>query len=334
MNYTAAVCAEAQRRIDERNMKARTELEARRAEIYSKAPEVAEIERQASSAVIKLSKLIISKKGNFSENFERIKRNSLDAQNYIKKILVSRGYPEDYLVIKYTCEKCSDTGFTPDGKRCACFSELAGRLSAEELNKSANMPECDFEHFSLSYYSREMNPDGVVPFEKMREVYAFCREYAESFSENSESLLMIGKTGIGKTHLSLSIAKKVIAAGFNCIYGSAVNILADIEKEHFGRADGSRDTMAAVTEAGLLVLDDLGAENHTPFYEAAIYNIVNTRINLGKPTIISTNLNQGELRAIYNERILSRVFGVYTVLPFCGTDIRQIKRIGGASRVH
>ena len=77
----------------------------------------------------------------------------------------------------------------------------------------------------------------------------------------------------------------------------------------------------------LLVLDDLGSEFSTPFYESVIYNIINTRINMGLPTIINTNLDTNELQKKYNDRIISRIFCVYKTLYCLGVDIRQIKRL-------
>ena len=72
----------------------------------------------------------------------------------------------------------------------------------------------------------------------------------------------------------------------------------------------------------LLILDDLGAEFSTSFTVAALYNIINSRINAGLPVIISTNLTPTELEAKYTQRITSRIIGCYTSLIFCGRDIR------------
>lgn len=142
---------------------------------------------------------------------------------------------------------------------------------------------------------------------------------------------MYGKTGVGKTHLSLSIAKAVAERGFNAAYGSIVNLLTIIEREHFGKVseEENMDTVNLLINADLLVLDDLGAEFSSQFYESVTYNIINSRINLGLPTIISTNLTAAELQKKYNERIISRIFGEFSTLCLVGEDIRQIKRLNG-----
>ena len=80
-----------------------------------------------------------------------------------------------------------------------------------------------------------------------------------------------------------------------------------------------------ILDCDLLVIDDLGAEFATQFTNAALYNIINTRINYSLPTIINTNLSLKELEEKYTRRISSRIIGEYAVLDFFGYDIRQIK---------
>lgn len=75
----------------------------------------------------------------------------------------------------------------------------------------------------------------------------------------------------------------------------------------------------------LLIMDDLGTEAQTQYTVAFLYNIMNTRINNGKKTIISTNLDHNELRKRYGDRITSRLFGEYIPLMFTGKDVRMQK---------
>ena len=56
-----------------------------------------------------------------------------------------------------------------------------------------------------------------------------------------------------------------------------------------------------------------------------LYEIINERINLNKPTIISTNLTKNELNSKYNERIVSRLTGCFSPIMFMGSDIRHVK---------
>ena len=71
---------------------------------------------------------------------------------------------------------------------------------------------------------------------------------------------------------------------------------------------------------------DLGTEYETPFYSSTIYNIINTRLNSDKPTIVSTNLDHAGIEKRYDERVVSRLCAVYTCLEFKGEDVRLQKR--------
>ncbi|MBD5139742.1 MAG: ATP-binding protein [Ruminococcus sp.] len=329
MAFDKSIYEKAENEIKNRRMRAESDAEARAAEVYQKIPEIKEINVRLSQTSVELSKLILRNKGDFKENFEKLKTQNLQGQEMVRTLLKNGGYPADFLEPKYICEKCRDKGFY-DGQRCSCFEKLLTRFAVEKLNSEANMPDCDFEHFSLSYYKGITTDAGVDCYKKMSDNLNFCRQYAERFSTDSQSLFLLGKTGVGKTHISLSIAKEVVQKGYTAAYGSLLNYLRIIEKEHFGRSENPEtDTLQILINADLLILDDLGSEFRTSFYESVMYNIINSRINLGLPTIINSNLSAAELQNNYNDRIISRLFSVYSTLMFVGDDIRQIKRLKG-----
>ena len=167
---------------------------------------------------------------------------------------------------------------------------------AEELNSNAQLTLSSFDSFKLSYYSGD---DYFV----MERILAFTRQYAANFKSDSESILMFGRTGLGKTHLSLAIANEVLAKGYGVIYDSIINILGRIENEKFSYSH-STETLDLVMDTELLILDDLGTEYESKFYNSTIYNIINTRLNRGMPTIISTNMDFRQIAERYDERVV------------------------------
>jgi DNA replication protein DnaC len=143
------------------------------------------------------------------------------------------------------------------------------------------------------------------------------------FSKTSKSIFMNGSTGLGKTFLSAAIANELLKKGFSVAFDTIQNYLRAIENEHFGRST-DRDTLQIINDADLLIIDDLGSEFSSSFYSAAIYNIINTRLNKCAPTIISSNLSLQELQDKYDDRIISRLTGMFSWMPFLGRDIRHI----------
>ena len=312
-----AIFDEAMRIIGDSRKRAERISDERKAEVEEKIPELKELNNKLSSTVCELTKMIISKSDNAESQIEKIKRTNIETQNMRNELLTSNGYPADYLMPQYSCKKCSDTGFV-DGKRCDCLEMLATKLKIDKLNENSSISMYSFADFKTSYY------EGKAA-ETMSKILGFCQRYAANFTKQSESLFMCGETGLGKTHLSLSIAKEVIARGYNVAYDSIINYLNEIEREHFGKSDN--DTLSAITSVDLLILDDLGAEFNSPFYNSTVYNIINTRINKRLPTIISSNLTSDAVAERYDDRIASRIFGEYTYLRFVGDDVRQIKKI-------
>ncbi len=302
-----------------RRMTAISENEARISEINSKVPQIREINEVLYNTGKELIKIISDKNSVDAEKkIEQLREYNLGAQEMSRKILAANGYPEDYLDIHYTCPICCDTGYN-GSKFCSCFNRLCGKLSADELNKSAQLKLSSFDTFSLTYYQGE-------DYQTMKKILEYTRQYAATFSAKSSSIFMFGRTGLGKTHLSLAIANMVLEKGFSVIYDSVINILRSIEKEHFSREHTS-EMIDLVMETELLILDDLGTEYETPFYNATIYNILNTRLNCGRPTIISTNLDFSGISRRYDERVVSRIVSAYKCLEFHGEDVRlQIAR--------
>ena len=120
--------------------------------------------------------------------------------------------------------------------------------------------------------------------------------------------------------MSTAIAKRVIDQGFDVLYDSAQNIVAAFEYDRFKSGYGQYEARGEkYLECELLILDDLGTEFSNQFTVSCIYNLLNTRLNKGLPTVISTNLGAGELLNRYEDRIYSRILGQDTVvLRFLG----------------
>ncbi len=323
MIYSKEVFTQAETEISRRHIQALTIFEQRQTEIEQIAPEIAAVNNQLINTSVELSKAIMNKNNNVKEAIEKIKEENLKSQKIIKILLKDFGFPEDYLDLHYSCEKCNDTGYVK-GIRCECFNELLKKYAVKEINRNSNIKLEDFYNFNLNYYPDTVDEGtGIVPRLEMAANLNYCKQYVYDFSYKSPSLFFIGKTGLGKTFLSSAIAKDLLQKGYNVAFDSIQNFLRAIENEHFGRAVNT-DTLQTLIDADLVILDDLGSEFSSSFYSTALYNIINSRLNKELPTIVSSNLSLSELQNKYDDRIISRITGMYSIINFIGKDIRFI----------
>lgn len=324
MSYSKDTLLKATQILENRRKKAQHIRDTRHAEVTARVPEINEYETKLSETGLAVVKALGMGKEDAQNYIERLAQINGEIQMLIKTALRENGYPENYLDIPYTCKKCEDTGFV-EGYACECRTQLLKEIAKENLASVSPSANCTFDNFMLKYYPLPVDEvTGVSAQKRMAEVLEYCKCYAEDFGAGSDSLYLHGATGLGKTHLSLAIANVVAENGFKVIYDTAQNILSSLEREKFSYGNnGEREK--EILDCDLLIIDDLGSEFTTQFTVAAVYNIINTRLNRSKPVIISTNLTKNELEAKYTQRVTSRIIGGYVSILFLGKDIRQIK---------
>lgn len=321
MSFDSRFYQIAEDEINKRRLRSEWLLEKNEHEIEEKHPEIYTLNREISLTSSKLISLILNHEKDFERKLYELEQHNEFLQKKLAESLINKGYPADYLNMSYVCKKCNDTG-VKNGRRCECFMEIVKRAAAEEINKSTPMSLMDFSDFKLSYYDdKQITHIGCSAREVMQDNLEYCKKYAENFHLPYNSILMSGATGLGKTHLSLSIAKEVIKKGYSVVYGSAPDLFRRCEQEHFGREEGN--TIDTLLNADLLILDDVGAEFESKFYNPLLYNIINNRMNAVKPTIISTNYDTDELKERYGDRLSSRMYAMEQLF-FVGTDIRAL----------
>ena len=297
----------------------------RNSEIRSKYPDIAALSDELGSTSAKLFMLISDRTGDISARLKELEHENLRIQRQIRASLIEHGYPENYLDPVYSCTECKDTGIS-NGRRCRCFMEKVKQAASDELNRTSPLTLCSFGEFNLTYYDDTVPTHlGVTARKIMEYNLSVCKKYADNFHLPYSSLLMRGKTGLGKTHLSLSIASEILKKGHSVIYGSAPDFFRRIEKEHFGNSTNDTNTLDMLIKTDLLVLDDVGAEFDSKFYISAMYNIINDRLNSSLPTIVNTNLDHDEIKNRYGERIYSRL-ATMEELVFAGNDVRIMKQ--------
>ena len=316
-------------------LRAREEAERRRREVELLLPEVAAIHQRLSHAGLEILRVSLEHGDDAAAReaaIAALRERNVALQQERAAHLVAAGFPADYTELRYECPLCSDTGFLDDSSMCECMKRKLRMAGYESSGLGALLREQSFANYSLDYFKNDEKA-----YRTMSAVVRMLHDWADHFTPAgasrpaSDNLLLVGGTGLGKTHLSTAIAKTVLDAGHDVLYTTAVGMVSAFEAERFGNSMGMTDesNINRYYEVDLLIIDDLGTEVTNQFTTSALYNVINTRLNLHRPTIISTNLLQEELRRRYWDRITSRLFGEYRILLFLGTDVRAQKIRGG-----
>lgn len=322
MAYSNEIYNKAKRILEKRHDTAVMEADIRSAQIKEEIPEINKIQAGLQQVGLEISQLFFYKQ-NTDEKVAELRARSEALVEERSRLLKANGYRENAMKPQFVCEMCEDKGFI-NGRMCTCHKQLLKDLMRKEVSRFAPLDKCTFDNFVLDYYSEQPMENAIIPRQRAEKIFDTCRKYAQNFSLNSKNLIFFGGAGLGKTHLSLAIANVVINKGFNVCYGTSQNICDDLQSEQFGRTDNINYTKNQVLGCDLLVFDDLGTEIDNQYSIATVYNIVNSRLLAGRPTIISTNYTFSKLEEKYDKRITSRLTGEYVPFYFIGNDIRNL----------
>lgn len=250
-----------------------------------------------------------------------------EAQQKLAALLAASGRAADALEPKFTCKKCQDTGVA-NGHTCGCVRRVMQKLRREEIEALSSLSISSFDTMELRYYPNRMDEKLGEPVRTyMGELLGDLRSYAEEFDHRSESLMLLGNAGLGKTHAALAIAGIVLERGFDVIYVSSPDFFSKLEGLHFGSDPAGEEEalLQTASNADLLILDDLGTEFNSQFLISTLYSLLNNRLGAKLPTIITTNITDGSLlEKLYTEKISSRLSSFVPCL-FVGEDIRHLK---------
>ena len=220
-----------------------------------------------------------------------------DARKKLADLLASSGRPADALEPHFTCRLCEDTGIV-DGRTCSCVHKVMQQLRRSEIEALSSLSISSFDTMELRYYPARMDASLGEPVRSyMSTLLDDLRGYADEFDTTSESLMLLGNAGLGKTHAALAIAGEVLEKGFDVIYVSSPDFFSKLEALHFGSDPAGEEEMLLRTATGadLLILDDLGSEFNSSFLISPLYSLLNNRLGAKLPTIVTTNITDGAL---------------------------------------
>ena len=198
------------------------------------------------------------------------------------------------------CPACNGSGWyalaVPPGNAafgqpqpCMCTLRRRADRRAAQLALASNLPALQRTSFATFHAT-----SGTA------QALHCARTFA---SAPSGWLTLAGPYGTGKTHLAAAIANEALTAQLAVLFVVVPDLLDQLRSSYDEPVARFSERLAAVKQAELLVLDDLGTEYLTSWAREKLYQIVNYRYNAQLPTVFTTNCALDDL----DGRIVSRM---------------------------
>ena len=293
--------------------------EQHQAQAYQQLPRLREIDEEVATLSARKVRALITGQ---ETGLDDLKNDIALLSQERSALLLSEGYPQDYLEMHYTCPLCQDTGYI-GSQKCSCFKKAEIELLYTQSNSKEILEKENFDHFSFDLYSDTITNDstGLSARETARRAYDIAQTFVKNFDSSFENLFLYGDTGVGKTFLSHCIAHDLLESAHCVLYFSAFDLFDHLAGSAFSRKD-EKPGEDLVFDCDLLIIDDLGTELTNSFVASQFFLCINERIMRKKSTIISTNLKLEDFSATYSERTFSRIASNYRMVKLIGKDIR------------
>jgi DNA replication protein DnaC len=181
------------------------------------------------------------------------------------------------------------------------YEEFLFRLLSDEVERrdgkqlEQRVRRANFEHDkTLEDFDFHFNPN--VPKARVIDL-ATC-----SFVEKRQSVLLLGPTGVGKSHIAQALGHRACRLGKSVLHVAAQDLFKQLRA---ARADGSHDRrMLRFTTPDLLIIDDLGLRPLRDDEPVDLYEIIRTRYERHS-TMITSNRTASEMGELFGDPLLA-----------------------------
>ena len=195
---------------------------------------------------------------------------------------------------------------------CPCRQDERKREVAERLMRESGLSAGLLAQWTFGAFhpDRCVVPDGST-IDWVRKMMEDAKRACEVFAAHPAGrLVLTGRTGCGKTHLGYAIAGVCSGEGMGVYMARITDMLSSL-RQGFSE-DDYQSRWDRLRNVALLIIDDLGAEQSTPWSEETIYSLVDYRCGQKLPMVVTTNLmltSADPKDHKLDERLRSRLLG-------------------------
>ncbi|MBM7867792.1 ATP-binding protein [Heliobacterium gestii] len=317
---------------DNKRLQKQAERDRRVEKLHQTYPELASLERRLRLTGIRLVQGAIGRLT--PEELAALNQERQELTAARRDLLQRLRIDASLFEVHWDCPRCEDRGWTDFGVKCPCLIQEEIDEAFAQSGLTGDMKSQTFATFSMAWYERQehLHP-GLAS--RMRIAVERCRDFSDAIIAGSGkgNLLFYGTVGTGKSHLSSAIANRLLGAGKTVIYRTISQIMSSIMEAKFDFQNSGRqpEVLTALRSVDLVIIDDLGTEKPTDFVVTELFELVNDRLRMGKPMVVSTNIELGELASFYNHRLADRLIMQSYCILFEGKSIRQLMKVAGHS---
>lgn len=188
---------------------------------------------------------------------------------------------------------------------CKCREDKALESKLQFANIPKEFKDLKIGHFKTEWYTSEENKAKARAAKRAATKYI---ENYEMFKEKGKGLYLYSYVkGSGKTRLAASLANALVNIHRARVkFITTLDLLDEIKATYNKESAMSENSLInAIKEVDVLVLDDIGVEEPTPWVKEKLYNILNGRMISNKITIFTSNSTVEELK--HDDRIKNRI---------------------------
>src|SRR5215469_884469 len=196
------------------------------------------------------------------------------------------------------CPLCKGTGWklvprkdrTPGQVAVACDCGMEER--AEKVMERARVPK-RYEHCDFESYATDL-ADGKTwtaqHEQALKQAKLLTQAFVRDYPGTEKGLLLIGPSGVGKTHLAVAALKELMRRGHNGLFCDYRELLKEIQASYNPASESTEmGVLEPIRSAEILVMDDLGASKPSAWVLDIIGLVLNARYNERRMTILTTN---------------------------------------------